>query len=90
MAELLVFHSGNPNWRSCRKAIVVAENMKEIFGEKLQLGIHLTDSKEALKYQFKSSTNVLLNGESVPLEVSTNNEKMKNFINRKISSSNKK
>lgn len=70
---------------SCRKAIVVAENMKEIFGEKLQLGIYTTDSMEALKYNFKSSTNVLLDQELIPLGVSTDSSKMKDYIAKKIS-----
>jgi len=58
--------------------------MKELFGEKLELNIYTTDSEEAQKYNFKSSTNVLLDQESVPLDVSTDKSKMKAFLSEKL------
>lgn len=70
---------------SCKKAIVVAEEMKNIFGEKVNLEIYTTDSKEALKYSFRSSTNVLFDGDLVPLEIALDQQKMKDFLSEKIS-----
>jgi len=69
---------------SCRKAIGVAEDMKKLFGEKLDLHIHTTDSEEAKKYNFRSSTNVLFDGELLPLDVSTDRNRMKDFLSEKI------
>jgi len=69
---------------SCKKAIVVAENMKKMFKEKIKLDIFTTDAKEALKYNFKSSTNVLLNQELIPLGIATDMDKMKDFIENKL------
>jgi hypothetical protein len=59
--------------------------MKEKYGDKLELQIYTTDSNEAEPYHFKSSTNVLLNQELIPLEVSTDRSKMKDFLLKKIS-----
>jgi hypothetical protein len=58
--------------------------MKQLFGEKLELNIYTTDSEEAQKYNFKSSTNVLLDQELIPLDVSTDKSKMKDFISEKF------
>ena len=69
---------------SCKKAIGVAEEMKEMFGEKLELSIYTADSEQAKKYNFKSSTNVLFDREFIPLEVSTDRGKMKEFLTKKI------
>jgi len=49
------------------------------------LNIYRTDSEHALKYDFKSSTNVLLDQELIPLEVSTDKSKMKDFLSKKLS-----
>ena len=84
MSDLTVFHSGNPAWVSCKKAIVVAEEMKKIFGEKINLNIYTLDSIEAMKYKFKSATNVLLDGEMVLLDISLDKEKMKNYLEEKL------
>jgi len=70
---------------SCKKAIGVAEEMKNLFGEKLNLGIYKTDSEEARKYEFRSSTNVLFDGDLIPLEISLDKQKMKNFLSEKLS-----
>ena len=69
---------------SCKKTIGVAKDMKELFGEKLELNIYTTDSEEAQKYNFKSSTNVLLDQVLVPLDVSTDKSKMKDFLSEKL------
>ncbi len=70
---------------SCRKAMGVAEDMKKLFGEKLELNIYRTDSEQALKYDFKSSTNVLLDQELIPLEIATDKSRMKDFLSKKLS-----
>lgn len=58
--------------------------MKDLFDEKLDLKIFTTDSPEALKYNFRSSTNVLLNEEMIPLETALDKEKMKEFLSNNI------
>lgn len=63
----------------------VAEDMKKLFGEKLNMNFYTTDSEQAAKYNFKSSTNVLLNEEPVPLEVATDKSRMKDFLSKKLS-----
>ncbi len=50
---------------SCKKAIGVAEEMKNMFGEKINLSIYTTDSEEAGKYDFRSSANVLFEGDQI-------------------------
>lgn len=75
MAELLVFHGGNP-WPTCRKAIGVAEEMKEKYDDRLELQIFTTDSKEAEPYHFvRSSTNFLFEKELVPVGIVTDKDK---------------
>ena len=58
--------------------------MKNIFGEKINLQIYTLDSLEAMKYKFKSATNVLLDGNLIPLEISLDKQKMKDFLSEKI------
>ncbi|EIM63148.1 hypothetical protein DespoDRAFT_01182 [Desulfobacter postgatei 2ac9] len=70
---------------SCKKAIGIAEEMKEMFGEKINLSIYTTDSEEARKYDFRSSTNVLFEGEMMPLEIVLDKNKMKTFLSDKLS-----
>ncbi len=69
---------------SCKKAIGVAEDMKKLLGEKINLSIYTTDSEEAKKYDFRSSTNVLFDDELIPLEVSTDLSRMKDFLSKKV------
>lgn len=69
---------------SCKKAIGVAENMKKRFGEQLELNIYTTDSEQAKKYNFMSSTNVMLDQELIPLDVSTDKVKMQAFLSKKL------
>lgn len=54
--------------------------MKEKFFDKLHLKIYTTDSPEALPYQFRSSTNVLLEQEYVPVDIATDAEKMSDYL----------
>jgi hypothetical protein len=68
---------------SCQKAIGVAKDMKEEFGDKLTVDIFTLDSPEALNYTFKSSTNVLFEGEKVPLGVALDKVKLTEFIAQK-------
>lgn len=70
---------------SCKKAIVIAEEMKQMFGEKLNLSIYRTDSDEAQQYEFKSSTNVIFEGNLIPLDISLDKQKMKDFLSDKFS-----
>ncbi len=70
---------------SCKKAIGIAEEMKNMFGGKINLSIYTTDSEEARKYDFRSSTNVLFEGDLLPLETALDKNKMKNFLSGKLS-----
>ena len=55
--------------------------MQEIFKDRLELQIHRTDSPEALPYNLRSSTNVFVNDELVPLDVATSDTAMENYLN---------
>jgi hypothetical protein len=57
------------------------------------LGFHVifatpftTDSGQAKKYNFRSSTNVMLDQELISLDVSTDKGKMKDFLSKKMQS----
>lgn len=54
--------------------------MQEIFNDSLELHIHRADSPEALLYNLRSSTNVFINEELVPLEVALDATAMEKFI----------
>ncbi len=54
--------------------------MKEIFFDKLHLEIYTTASPEALPYNFRSSTNVILENEYVPIDIATDTDKMHAFL----------
>ncbi|KFO66470.1 hypothetical protein ER57_17310 [Smithella sp. SCADC] len=69
---------------SCRKAIGVAEDMKKKYGDRIELKIYTTDSKEAEPYHFRSSTNVLFEKEFVPVDVATNRDRMDAFLSLKL------
>jgi hypothetical protein len=58
--------------------------MKEKYGNKIDLKIFTLDSAEAQKYafQFKGSTNVLLNNAWVPVDIAIDKDKMDNFITK--------
>lgn len=50
----------------------------------LELEIFTTDSPETLQYRFRSSTNVLLDGESISIEVVVDRRKMDEFLSEKM------
>jgi hypothetical protein len=54
--------------------------MKEIFQERLDLRVHRTDSPEALRYNLRSSTNVFINDEMVPLDVALDAIALEKYI----------
>lgn len=58
----------------------VARKMKDCFGEKIDLAIHLVDSEEAAKYELRGSTTVFINDEWVPLDVATSADKMEVYL----------
>ena len=84
MIKLIVFHSGNPAWRSCQTAIGVAKSMKKNFEDSIDLNIYTNDSQEAKEFQIRSSTNVFANGEGVPLDMALSKDKMKAFLQEKM------
>jgi hypothetical protein len=65
---------------SCKKATDVAKKMPEIFKDKLVLYVHRTDSQEALPYNLRSSINVFINEELVPLDVALDVTSMEKYI----------
>jgi hypothetical protein len=66
---------------SCKKATVVAEKMKEIYQDKLDLQIYRTDSIEAVPYKLRSSTNLFVNDKLVPLDVAISETALENYLN---------
>jgi hypothetical protein len=58
--------------------------MKEKYGDKLDLRIYTTDSKEAETYHFRSSTNVLYDKELVSVDIATDRTKMETFLSSKL------
>ena len=85
MINTIVFHSGNPSWRSCRMAIGIANKMKEKFGDKIELNIYLNDDEEAKNYQLFSSTNVFVEDQLVSREIALDEKKMSEFLTEIIS-----
>lgn len=65
---------------SCKKAIGVAKEMKEKYGDRLELKIYTTDSIEAMPYKFRSATNVLFEKTMVPLDIALDKNKMDSFL----------
>ena len=84
MASLTVFHSGNPAWITCQKAIGVANAMKDKYSNQLNVKILSTDSEEAQDYNFRSSTNVLFNKELLPIDITTDKNKMDIFFSENL------
>jgi hypothetical protein len=54
--------------------------MKGIFKDQLELHIHKADSAEAIPYNLRSSTNVFINDELVPLDVAISDTEMERYI----------
>ncbi|MCK9391945.1 MAG: hypothetical protein M0Q01_10345 [Syntrophales bacterium] len=58
--------------------------MKEKYGDRLEIQIYTTDSIEAEAYDFKRSTNVLLEKEFVPVDIATDRNKMDVSLSAKL------
>lgn len=58
--------------------------MKEKYGDRLNVKIYTTDSKEAEPYKFRSSTNVLFENEHVPVDIATDGKRMFDFLSSKL------
>lgn len=58
--------------------------MKDRFGDKIDLNIHLNHSEEAMKYRIRSATTVLVDGEWVYLDTALSEEKMYAFLDGKL------
>ena len=84
MVEIILFHSGNPAWRSCQAAIGVAKKVEEKFGEAIDLKIYTNDTVEAMKYRIKSANSVFVNGELVPPGIALSQESMEEFIKKQM------
>ena len=69
---------------TCKLAIGVANEMKEKYGDRLELRIYTTDSMEAMPYKFRSATNVLFEKALVPIDIATDNNKMDVFLSSKL------
>ena len=66
-------------------AIGIAKEMKDLFKNKLDLKIYTLDSEEAKKYNFKTSTNMLLDGERLHIKTALNKEELTRIIKKKLS-----
>jgi hypothetical protein len=69
---------------TCKVAIGVADEMKEKYGDRLELKIYTTDSLEAMPYKFRSATNVLFEKKLVPIDIATDKNKMNAFLSSKL------
>ena len=69
---------------SCKQAIGVANAMKEKYGNGLDVEIYTTDSMQAMKYKFRSSTNVLFNDEMIPVDIAVDQGKMEKFLSENM------
>jgi hypothetical protein len=54
--------------------------MKQKYGDRLKVDIFTLDSPQALQYSFRSATNVLFEGELLPLTVALEKEKLDEFL----------
>jgi hypothetical protein len=55
--------------------------MKEMYKDKLDVHIYRTDSMEAVPYKLRSSTNLFVNDELVPLDVAISETALQKYIN---------
>ncbi len=62
----------------------VANEIKDKFGSNLEIKILTSDSEEAKSYNFRSSTNVLLNDELIPLDIAIDRTKLEQFLSEKL------
>jgi hypothetical protein len=68
-------------------AIGVAQKMKNIFKDTIDLTIHTYDAVASEPFKIKKSVNIFVDGESVPIKIAISNEKMEAYLNEKIISS---
>jgi len=54
--------------------------MKEKYGDDVELSIHPTHSEAAKGYNFKKSTNVLVNDELLSYDIALDREKLEQYI----------
>lgn len=64
----------------------MAREMKEKYGDKIDLKIYLSHSEEAQKYKLKSAASALVDEELIPLDVATDKDRMNNFLSEKMGS----
>ena len=62
----------------------MAKSIKKDFEDSIELNIYTNDSQEAKEFEIRSSTNVFVNGEGVPLDMALSKDKMKAFLKEKI------
>jgi hypothetical protein len=62
----------------------VANAMKKMFDDQLELKILLNDSDEAQNYSLKGSTSVFVNGEWISMKVATSKQNMESYLKRII------
>uniref|UniRef100_C6E9I7 Uncharacterized protein n=1 Tax=Geobacter sp. (strain M21) TaxID=443144 RepID=C6E9I7_GEOSM len=62
----------------------VATKMKNLFGEAIDLHIHLIDAPEAANYVLRGATTVFLNEEWVPLDTATSADRMQEFLEQAL------
>ena len=58
--------------------------MKERFGDKIALRILKTDAPEALPFKFRSATNVVVDGEVVPIATGTDEAALAALLQEKL------
>ena len=58
--------------------------MKEKYGDALEVEIYTTDSMQAMKYNFRSSTNVLFNDDMIPVDIAVDQGKMEKFLSENM------
>jgi hypothetical protein len=54
--------------------------MKNLYKDTLDLQINRTDSMEAVPYKLRSSTNLFINDELVPLDVATSETALEKYL----------
>lgn len=58
--------------------------MEKFFKNSLDLQIYKNASKEAKNFVIKTSTNVFVDGELVPLDIALSNEKMNTYLKHRM------
>jgi hypothetical protein len=58
--------------------------MKEKYVDQLEVEIFTTDSPQALAHNFRSSTNMLFNGELISVDIAVDKTKMEDFLSKNL------